>query len=496
MELPFEKTVCRYWKQKLYTLHTQEQTQELRIPDGMPDVGRVISTWGQIVLRGKDWNDRSVGIQGGIMVWVLYQAEEEGALQRLETWIPFRSRLDMPPGEEDDGVIRAQSLLRSIDARILSTRKLMLRCALGLLVQALVPAQAEICTPGELPPDVEVLRRRYPMRLTVETGEKSFLLDEELELPGQARELVYFQLEPELAEQKVLGSKAVFHGLGNLHILYWNQEERLCCHDFQIPFGQYLELEQEYDEEAEIGNLLCVTSLELDVEESGLLRLRCGLVSQYAVRSRSVLDIVEDAYSPCRDVQTSVETLTLPAVLDSGIYSVELSARIQAGEWANPGFRLEFPQVNRQGDEARIVQQGSFDLLTRQQDGQLQEKSIQAQGEMTLAAHCTADTVVFSSRKGLVNSRREGTDWRVDTQVALDISTISRQEIPMVTAMELGPERTPEPERPALVIRRAEPDETLWELAKRCGSTVSAIERLNALDGEPEADRLLLIPVI
>lgn len=496
MELPFEKTVCRYWKQKLYTLHTQEQTQELRIPDGMPDVGRVISTWGQIVLRGKDWNDRSVGIQGGIMVWVLYQAEEEGTLQRLETWIPFRSRLDMPPGEEDDGVIRAQSMLRGIDARILSTRKLMLRCALGLLVQVLVPAQTEICAPGELPPDVEVLRRRYPLRLTVETGEKSFLLDEELELPGQARELVYFQLEPELAEQKVLGSKAVFHGLGNLHILYWNQEERLCCHDFQIPFGQYLELEQEYDEEAEIGNLLCVTSLELDVEESGLLRLRCGLVSQYAVRSRSVLDIVEDAYSPCRDVQTSVETLTIPAVLDSGTYSMELSARAQAGEWVDPGFRPELPQVNRQADEARIVQQGSFDLLTRQQDGQLQEKSAQAQGEMTMATHCTADTVVFSWRKGAVNSRREGADWRVDTQVALDISTISRQEIPMVTAMRLGPERGPEPERPALVIRRAEPDETLWELAKRCGSTVSAIERLNALDGEPEEDRLLLIPVM
>lgn len=496
MELPFEKTVCRYWKQKLYTLHTQEQTQELRIPDGMPDVGRVISTWGQIVLRGKDWNDRSVGIQGGIMVWVLYQAEEEGALQRLETWIPFRSRLDMPPGEEGDGVIRAQSMLRGIDARILSTRKLMLRCALGLLVQALVPAQAEICAPGELPPDVEVLRRRYPLRLTVETGEKSVLLDEELELPGQARELVYFQLEPELAEQKVLGSKAVFHGLGNLHILYWNQEERLCCHDFQIPFGQYLELEQEYDEEAEIGNLLCVTSLELDVEESGLLRLRCGLVSQYAVRSRSVLDIVEDAYSPCRDVQTSVETLTIPAVLDSGTYSVELSARAQAGQWVDPGFRPELPQVNRQADEARIVQQGSFDLLTRQQDGQIQEKSVQAQGEMTLAAHCSADTVVFSWRKGQVSSRREGADWRVDTQVALDISTITRQEIPMVTAMRLGPERAPEPERPGLIIRRAEGDETLWELAKRCGSTVSAIERLNGLQGEPEEDRLLLIPVM
>ena len=88
MELPFEKTVCRYWKQKLYELRGSEQTQELRIPEGMPDVQRVISAWGQVVLRGKEWRDRGIGIHGGIMVWVLYQPEGEEGLQRLESWIP------------------------------------------------------------------------------------------------------------------------------------------------------------------------------------------------------------------------------------------------------------------------------------------------------------------------------------------------------------------------------------------------------------------------
>ena len=123
MELPFEKTVCRYWKQKLYTLHNQEQTQELRIPEGMPDVNRVISTWGQIVIRGKEWNERSIGIHGGIMVWVLYQPEGDAGLQQMETWIPFRSRVDLSAGDVD-GTIRVQSMLRNVDARILSTRKL------------------------------------------------------------------------------------------------------------------------------------------------------------------------------------------------------------------------------------------------------------------------------------------------------------------------------------------------------------------------------------
>lgn len=500
MELPFEKKVCRYWKQKLYTLHNQELTQELRLPDGMPDVGRVISTWGQVILRGKDWSERNIGIQGGIMVWVLYQPEGDAGLQRLESWIPFRSRIDLPGGDSD-GSIRVQTLLRSLDARILSTRKLMLRCALGLLVQALVPEQAEISVPGELPEDVEVLRNTYPMLLTVESGEKRFELDEELEIPGllsPVKSLVYFQLEPELADQKVLGSKAVFHGIGNLHVLYWNEEERLCCHDFQIPFGQYLDLDGEYEEDAAIRNLLCVTALELDLEEDGILHLRCGMVSQYTVQARSVLDLVEDAYSPCRDVEMTYDTLTIPAILDTAMYTMELSGSVSGRDevMTDSSFRLNFPEVRRQADVIDVTQEGTFDLLLNTQEDQLQGKSVNASEKKELSAHSTTDTIAFSWRKGSVSCRREGTDWRADTQMVLDISAINTQSIPMVTSMKLGQERAPDPDQPGVIIRRKGKGERLWDLAKRFGSTVGAIQKINQLDTEPEDDRLLLIPVL
>ena len=56
MELPFEKTESRFWQQKLYTPVVKEETQEYKLPDTLPDAGRVISAWGQAVLRGKEWS--------------------------------------------------------------------------------------------------------------------------------------------------------------------------------------------------------------------------------------------------------------------------------------------------------------------------------------------------------------------------------------------------------------------------------------------------------
>lgn len=500
MELPFEKTVCRYWKQKLYTLHTQEQTQELRLSDGMPDVGRVIASWGQVVLRGKEWRERGLGISGGVMVWVLYQPEGDGGLQRLETWIPFQARLDMPPSDVD-GAIRVQSLLRSVDARITSSRKLMIRCGIGLLVQALVPAEAEVSLPTELPEDLEVLRRTYPVMLTVETGEKTFLIDEDLEIPGAVSpvgRMVYFQLEPELLDQKVMGSKAVFRGLGNLHILYWDQDEKLCAYDFQIPFAQYMDLDGEYEAEAQVANLFCVTSLELDVEEGGVLHLRCGMVSQYTIQDRSVLDLVEDAYSPCRDVELTRQALTLPVILDSRQQMMDLSQAIPGQEDTpvDRWFQPELPRVNQQGERCEICQEGSFGTLMEDRNGSVTQRDGKARGELEQTTHSGCDTIVFSWRKGGTGCRREGSDWRMDTQMVLDLSCIREQSLEMVTSMELGEERSPEPERPSVIIRAREPGEGLWDLAKRCGSTVGAISRMNKLEGEPEEDRLLLIPVL
>ena len=66
----------------------------------------------------------------------------------------------------------------------------------------------------------------------------------------------------------------------------------------------------------------------------------------------------------------------------------------------------------------------------------------------------------------------------------------------MVTGIRAGELRDPDPERPSVIIRAKRREESLWDIAKVCGSTVSAIQRLNKLEREPEDNRLLLIPVI
>lgn len=497
MELPFEKTVTRFWQQRLYTPVTKEETQEYKLPESMPDLGRVIAAWGQVVLRGKEWRSNHIGVSGGVMVWVLYTPEDGSGLRRLESWIPFSARIEHTH-TGDDGVIRAESVLCSVDARSVSSRKLMLRCQIGLMVQTLVPKDAELFTPGTLPEDVQVLERNYPMVLTRETGERTFLVDEQVSMPQgtpQPQRIVYYRLAPRIVEQRVMGSRAVFRGVGELHLLCQDEAGKLFCADVEVPFAQYLDLEGDYEEGSEVSNLLCVTSLEAEPDEAGGLRVKCGLVSQYILNAPTVVRCIEDAYSPGRELELTQQEVLLPAWLDEQIQQIELGERLTGDEIpVDQIFFPDLPVVTRQPGGAEIRVGGAFQALTEAPDGTLAGKNVKTGQSVSLRSEC--DTIPWGALRGGTAARREGSGWSLETKLELKMASVCTKPIPMVAGIRAGEQVKADPERPSVIIRPKKPDETLWDIAKYCGSTVSAIQRLNKLESEPEENRLLLIPVI
>lgn len=498
MELPFEKTVCRYWKQKLYTLLKTEETQELKIPESMPDVGRIISSWAQVILRGKEWRDREIGVSGGIMVWILYSPEDGGALQHLESWIPFQIRTALPDSS-GDGVIRAETFVQGLDARTVSSRRIMLRAGAGVLVQALEPEEVEIPTPGNLPEDLELRKETYPFVLTREAGEKSFLIDEEVTLTTglpKPEQLVYYRMAPEILEEKVLGSKAAFRGMGNLHVLYIDTDGRLTGTDFQVPFAQYVELNGEYESDAQVSNLLCVTSLELDLEPEGVLRLRCGMVSQHLVNAMEPMELLEDCYSVCREVQLEKELLSVPSWLDHQNKTITLTAAMlsEGDSCVDMIFTPAAPGVSKRNGMVQVEVSGTFQGVTMDRTGGYASIHDKAAESIRMETEC--ETVSHIQQQGTASCRPEAGSWRTDTRVLVDLRSLCTKPVELVSGITAGETGTPDPERPSVIIRTKGNCESLWDLAKKCGSTVGAIKRLNKLDGEPEEERLLLIPVL
>lgn len=499
MEIIFPKTMCKCLKPALWEVQNQEQTQEIRLGDEMPDVGRIVGAWAQPITRGKEWRGDSVGCSGGCMVWVMYMPEDGTQPRMLDTWIPFQMKWNLP-ATMPEGAVRVDCRVRFADARSVSPRKILARVGLGALAEAYVPMEAEIPTPEKLPEDVQLLRKTYPVRLPKEIGEKVFTMEEEMNLPASApamASVLSYGVSPRASEQKVMSGRLLFRGNTNLHMMYLGEDGQVYSWDFELPFSQLSQLDDEYGTDAQADMKLGVTDLELNRDEDGKLHCKCSMVGQYRVTDRQDLELIADAYSPRRDVQPQMAELELPAILDSGNMNIygEQKIPMMANIAADTRFLPDFPRNTRteQGFDSRL--NGQLQMLYYDENRDLQMASAQWEDSAQIPA---GDDVRLHS--DLIGTEKPdmtpgGDETLLRWPMELTHTTVEGQPIPVVTGLELGEEKTPDPSRPSLILKRQIAG-GLWELAKASGSTMEAIRQANALTSEPEMGKMLLIPVL
>lgn len=498
MELQFQKSILSCLEPAVQEVQNSEQTQEIKLPDGMPDIGRVISAWGQAILRGKEWRSDSVAFSGGMMVWVLY-APEDGSEERcIDGWIPFQMKWDLPDNTPE-GTIRMTCLPRFVDARSVSPRKIMVRAGMAAMAEAMVPKQAEVFAPDNVPEDVQLLRTRYPVRLPVEAGEKAFVMDEELTLPGSApvpEKLVYYNLRTKVTDQKVMANKIVFRGTGELHVLYRCEEGQLCSWTFSMPFSQYGELRGEHSADAQSDMVVSPTSLELDLDEEGHLRFKGGLVGQYRITDKQMLELTQDAYSTGRELQVHMDALELPVVLESrreNIYG-EQTIPAEANVAADVSFLPDFPRQRRGDNGIEMELPGTFQVLYYGEDGMLRSGTARFEGQHAIAADENSRIVAMPMNTEEPQAVSGNGNILTKGELPLEMTTTTSQGIHMVTGVELGQQRQSDPGRPSLILRRAG-NGGLWDIAKSTNSTLEAIRLANNLQNEPTPGQILLIPV-
>ena len=499
MELQFKKEPLSWMETAVSRVQNQELTQELKLSDGMPDVGRVLSAWGQFVLRSKEWRGGGFSASGGMMVWVLYAPEDGSQPRCIHGWIPGQWQWDVP-SDTPEGQIRISCRVRFVDARSVSPRKILVRAGVAALGEGCVRREGCTWVPGEVEKDVQLLHRTYPLTLMTEVGEKTLQLEELLSLPQSAPEpekLICTTVQPEITEQKVLGSRIVFRGDLNLHVLYLSREGQLHSWDFPVNFSQYDELSQSHGQDTRSEVLVMPTDLDAELQEDGQLRVKCGLVAQYALEDGMLLKVVEDAYSPNRELEVKSEQLELPVVLEEKTQNMTVQTQVPLNGdiVVDTSILPDFPRVRRIEDSVELEVPGMVQALASGLAGALQGGTARWEGKLSIPAHPQCSVRVLPGGAGQIRAENGGDGISVRAQLPLDLKTTAVQSIPMVSALTLGECVRPDPQRPSLILCRAG-EESLWQLARSSGSTVDAIREATGLEGEPVPGQMLLIPVL
>ena len=494
MQLEFRKDKLPCMQPVVQDTQVQEQTQEVRISDGMPDIGSILCSWGQVILRGKEWDGDMITVNGGTMVWVQYLPDGGDTPETVECWLPFQMRWSVPDTHQE-GMLLTQLLLKSVDARTTSARKMIIRSNVSMRITAMEHCQKEIFVPEEKPVDVQLHTLSYPVLLTTEAGEKAFSLEETFPLGNHSAKICAYWMQPEIKEHRIMGDKVVFRGSGALQVLFQTPDGSLHSKTFEMPFSQYSELDTEYDDDVDVVFCPVITSLEAELMESDL-RVKAGITGQYEIRSRPVISVVADAYSPKREIMLQQDVLSLPGILESKVQTIHArrntpSEGIQA---VASQFLPCMPAVTAVDDGGQISLSGHFQTLLYDIDGSPQSDTGKWEQQLQIPigdGGCLESRILPAG-----TAQSDIISGQIQQQGELILQTDTRMDtgIPMVTGLELGELREPDAGRPSLILRRSG-KHSLWELAKAAGSTTEDIMKANGLSAEPYEDQMLLIPI-
>lgn len=500
MELQFEPRPMKYLCKILQETKNQEETMEIIVPDSYPDVHRMLCGSAVAVARSKEEHTGCVMVSGGIQCRVLYVAEGEKVPKCLEGYMPFQVKVESPQ-LTDSARTTFQVHVKNVDVRMLNSRKIMIRVNLCWTLTAYDTCQQTLYTLTEQPHTLQTYTAEYTFGLPAETAERSFQMTETLQFSG-SRPLVgeVYRFEPrlELTELRIAGNKAVFKGLAHLRALYGTRDDALAVQEAEIPFSQYCELADTYEEE-ELDLKLTLQGCETErtMQPDGeALTVTMQILAQCVVRQNHAVQMVEDAYCVDGELVPQWETYAFVNRLDRQTFnrtqreSREMDIADVVDAWA---CREPVQMVRSEGGMLMTVPV-NVNLLYLNGKKEYHFMSFRSEVTEKIPMHESAGCHVQAEISGQVMVVPAGNTMELRYPVTMTVECVAEGAYRSLCGGEIRAAEKKQQKRPAVIVRRTRSGETLWDIAKASGTTVEKIRRANHMDTETTEAGVLLIP--
>ncbi len=489
MDIRFKGASLQHYERILNTAVSQEDTAETIVPDALPDVAELLMTDGQSLIRGKDVHHSGVSVSGISELSVLYRTEE-GSLGRLPVEIPFETEIsfNIP---DDSAKIVASVRLTGCEARILNSRKLLLRAETCITVSVwsqrtlrwAEEAAAEECR-------VERKTECCVLRPVSEIVEKTFTAEDSQPMPAgrpRAESLLSTRASLRWEEAEQVGRKLVVRGTADVTALYRTLDDEAATAEFRLPWSAFLEL-PETDKGLSWELVTALTGCSGELTEENGFSIAVGGVVQAVIRNETEISWIADAYGIDCAFAPVFETTEMDTATSCESKTENLNIFLNSMRKPRSLVYLTADCGRPRQDKENLRLPVNVKALCVMEDGRPEQLS--GRGEMSFAGISSLPEV--SCGEVFASVTPGGVELRVP--VCIRQTRCSRRTLSLLTDAEVS-ERSERYQGPNVVLLRASDGDSVWSLGKKKGISCTAIRSYNQLEEgeEPAPGSLLLL---
>lgn len=486
MDTTLQTNTIACYKKGYTSVCAAEETGETVVPDRMPDIGMIANTGACVLLRSKEATDGNVTMQGEIQVSVLYIPDGESGLRALSVSLPCTASFDSPEITQECIPVGTMRVC-GVEARLLNPRKILVKAEVVTELTCFIRGEASYCKgeSGSVGSLTQLHCTTAKFSTVAAVCERTFVVADEYALPSSAAggEVVRKNVQFRVEDVKTIANKLIVKGTVLSEVLYAT-ETGIETASFGTVFSQIVETDSE-DITPDARVSLMPTGMYYEVisgENGPTLSVELHGVCQVAVMAQHEIEFVSDAfsnrcacdveYSPINVVAQSRASTQRETVRDT-IPCKSAVSQVRFATCTMGKVTVSGDTVNVRVDVELCVayENGVDDCVSRRM-----EVNFQGDGEAPsiLSADVVRCTDVYAIPSG------NGVEIRFAVEADLRTETVC--ELETVCAIHLDEEHPCVQDRPSLTVVRG--GGSLWELARKYGSTVDLIRQINELEDD------------
>ena len=491
--------------------------EDYNVPDARPDVGRMIQKKGEVTIGDVQISEGKARVFGGLVFHLLYVSDgERRRICQLSGELPIDETIHLDGLTGGDKVCITWEV-EDLNLHLINSRKLGVRAIVTL--HAWIEELCDLAVPMEIRGESDVAVKRKEYRVVELAVQKKDVLrvKKELTIPSgkpELHEILWQDLEVRGLDLRSEEGRVSAQGELFVFCLYSDGEED---HPLQwveqaLPFQAEVECQGCISEMIpRIDSTLGQTTLEIQPDSDGeerVLQAEAVLELDICLYQEETVSLLQDVYHPHRECIPKVQEETLESLLIRNSSKCRLTDKLQMRVPKNKILQICHSQGDVKVHKTQIVSDGI------QVDGILRLKVLYIVGNDDMPFY-SAETVIpfshiveargiskdsvyylHSELEQLSTTMADSNELEIRATIGVNVLVLQCSEEFILDKMEEAPlDQEKIRSLPGITVYIVQPEDTLWDIAKRFYTTTEEIRSMNELENEEISSGMPLLLV-
>lgn len=497
--------------------------EDILVPDVKPDLISILSMDGKALLSNKEiqvgqGEEDSVKVTGEISLQTIYLPEEKNdgeVISIIQSRLPFKTDWQVTASPMSHLSITPE--IERIDYTVVNERKFRAKVTLNLQLKEYAEKEMELfeSLKGE---ELQLLKEKVKISHVALRKEDSVEISEDLKLKeGSLRPVKILKTDINVVEnhKQITSEKMVINAAIWTNILYIGEEEKdgevqkkPALFQGKTDFTQFILMDKE---ENVAANKVAFNDKDLEIkineEEGDSFTLKGTVNTSIQIYRNMEKETVSDLYHNVKDMTYDLTEKNVEAIIGTGTTEVSAREIMDVPPQNGPVDKVIYingtiKEKSNKVEDGRVLVEGILEgqvlCLPEEEDKSpfAIKKDIPFRGTMEVAsANESMSAESQLAIKDLWFDKINSKQIEINASLQMETTVIEQKTLKLIKNpcfIENDQKKRPS----SMVIYITKRDDSLWKIAKKYKTSISAIKEINELAEEPklaEGTRLLIV---